>query len=97
MGIHDATGLPSQYRPDPGLHFAGQPRLFRLLDSYPAALIETDQRSPGAGRVSPNPLLASLGLRHALSAIFDRRLSSAEELLTTEQHIVDIMMGYLRR
>ncbi|MDR3437492.1 TetR/AcrR family transcriptional regulator [Telmatospirillum sp.] len=31
-----------------------------------------------------------------LSAIFDRHLDSVEEVLTREQHIVDVLMGYLR-
>ncbi|PKU21586.1 TetR family transcriptional regulator [Telmatospirillum siberiense] len=34
--------------------------------------------------------------QHTLSAIFDRRLDSVEEVLTREQHIVDVVMGFLR-
>jgi len=36
---------------------------------YQAALIETDQRPSGAGRVSPKPLLASPGLRPACGVV----------------------------
>lgn len=34
--------------------------------------------------------------QHTLSAIFDRALDSAEEILTREQHIVDVILGFLR-
>lgn len=34
--------------------------------------------------------------QYTLSAIFDRRLDSVEEVLTREQHIVDVIMGFLR-
>ncbi len=34
--------------------------------------------------------------QHTLSAIFARPLDSAEEVLTREQHIVDVILGFLR-
>lgn len=83
-------------------------RVAELYSPLLALISEVLARGQGAGvfRLNVDPMqlyISMVGLgyffcsnQHTLSAIFDRRLDSVEELLTREQHIVDVMMGFLR-
>jgi AcrR family transcriptional regulator len=83
----------------------------RVADLYSPLLVLVSElltrgQAEGAFRRNVDPMqlyISVVGLgyffcsnQYTLSAAFDRHLNSAEELLTREQHIVDVIMGYLR-
>jgi AcrR family transcriptional regulator len=83
-------------------------RVTKLYSPLLALISEVLARGQGEGafrrNVDPMQLYISMvGLgyfycsnQHTLSAIFGRSLDSVEEILIREQHIVDVVLGFLR-